>query len=68
MTPEDTLRNASFTILSRLQSGTEEVVRLDEALHALQAERNRIAGLISRHTRLTLETLEYLEEPPPPAS
>lgn len=39
--PQDALRMNAFTILSRLQSGTEEVVRLDVALAALDAERKR---------------------------
>lgn len=34
---EDVLRHAAFTVLSRLQSGTEEVVRLDIALANLRA-------------------------------
>lgn len=34
---EDVLRHAAFTVLSRLQSGTEEVVRLDIALANLHA-------------------------------
>ena len=45
----DSLRAESFTILSRLQSGTEEVVRLDAALAAVAAavaaERERCAKL-----------------------
>ena len=36
----------SFLILSRLQSGTEEVVRLDEALAAIAAEREECAKLV----------------------
>jgi hypothetical protein len=42
---EDALRMGAFTILSRLQSGTEEVVRLDAALEALAMERERCAKL-----------------------
>ena len=41
--PEDALRQQAFVILSRLQSGTEDVVRLDAALAAVAAERERIA-------------------------
>ena len=41
--PEDDLRAGSFLILSRLQSGTENVVRLDMALAAVAAERERCA-------------------------
>ena len=38
----------SFLILSRLQSGTEEVVRLDDALAAIAAEREASsAGLMA---------------------
>lgn len=43
--PQDTLRQEAFVVLSRLQSGTENVVRLDVALAALAAERERCAGL-----------------------
>ena len=43
--PEDELRQQAFLILSRLQSGTEEVVRLDAALAAVAAERERCAKL-----------------------
>lgn len=43
--PQDALRMSAFTILSRLQSGTEEVVRLDAALDALAMERERCARL-----------------------
>lgn len=39
--PEDELRRQAFLILSRLQSGTEDVVRLDVALAAVAAERER---------------------------
>jgi hypothetical protein len=39
--PEDALRQQAFVILSRLQSGTEDVVRLDTALAAVAAERER---------------------------
>lgn len=39
--PEDALRQQAFLILSRLQSGTEDVVRLDAALAAVAAERER---------------------------
>lgn len=41
MSPEDTLRQHSFVILGRLQSGTEDVVNLDVALAAVAAERER---------------------------
>lgn len=41
MRAEDTLRQQSFVILSRLQSGTESVVRLDAALAMIAAERER---------------------------
>lgn len=44
--PEATLRQQSFLILSRLQSGTENVVRLDVALAAVAAARERCAKLI----------------------
>lgn len=43
--PEDALRMGAFTILSRLQSGTEDVVRLDVALAAVAMERERCARL-----------------------
>lgn len=43
--PEDTLRQQAFVILSRLQSGTEDVVRLDAAIAAVAAERERCATL-----------------------
>jgi hypothetical protein len=39
--PEDALRQQAFVILSRLQSGTEDVVRLDTALATVAAERER---------------------------
>lgn len=39
--PEDALRQQAFLILSRLQSGTEDVVRLDAALAAVAEERER---------------------------
>jgi hypothetical protein len=39
--PEEALRQQAFVILSRLQSGTENVVRLDAALAAVAAERER---------------------------
>ena len=39
--PEDMLRQQAFVILSRLQSGTENVVRLDAALAAVATERKR---------------------------
>ena len=49
MSTEDTLHQASFVILSRLQSGTEDVVRLDVALAAVAAavakERERCAAI-----------------------
>ena len=49
MSTEDTLHQASFVILSRLQSGTEDVVRLDVALAAVAAavakERERCASI-----------------------
>jgi len=46
--PEDTLREQAFLILSRLQSGTEDVVRLDAALAAVVAERERcVAALMA---------------------
>ena len=45
MSPEDTLRQHSFVILGRLQSGTEDVVNLDVALAAVAAERERCAKL-----------------------
>jgi len=51
MTPEDRLRAASFLILSRLQSGTEDVVRLDDALAAVAAERERCAKLCEARAR-----------------
>lgn len=41
--PEDTLRQQAFVILSRLRSGTEDVVRLDAALAAVAAERERLS-------------------------
>lgn len=44
--PEDTLRQQAFMILSRLQSGTENVVRLDAALAAVAAERERMLELL----------------------
>lgn len=50
--PEETLRQQAFVILSRLQSGTEDVVRLDTALAALAAERERCAKVCES---LTLE-------------
>lgn len=34
----------SFLVLSRLQSGTEEVVRLDDAIEAISAEREACAA------------------------
>src|SRR3990170_2841436 len=40
----------SFLILSRLQSGTEEVVRLDEALAAIAEEREACALLCENDT------------------
>lgn len=40
---EDTLRQQAFVILSRLQSGTEDVVRLSDALEAIAAEREDMA-------------------------
>ena len=43
--PEDTLRWHAFPILSRLQSGTDDVVRLDVALAAVAAERERCAAI-----------------------
>ena len=43
MSPEDTLRQHSFVILGRLQSGTEDVVNLDVALAAVAAEREDTA-------------------------
>ena len=43
MSPEDTLRQHSFVILGRLQSGTEDVVNLDVALAAVAAEREASA-------------------------
>jgi hypothetical protein len=50
--PEDALRQQAFVILSRLQSGTEDVVRLDAALAAVTAERERIgAALLKMHER-----------------
>lgn len=45
MTPEDILRQHSFVILGRLQSGTEDVVNLDVALAAVAAEREACAKL-----------------------
>lgn len=45
--PQDTLRQQSFTILSRLQSGTENVVRLDTALAAVAAERERCCRVVA---------------------
>lgn len=42
--PEDALRQQAFLIISRLQSGTEDVVRLDAALAAVAAERERCAA------------------------
>lgn len=47
--PEDALRQQAFLILSRLQSGTEDVVRLDVALAAVAAERERIHSLFIAH-------------------
>lgn len=41
MSTENTLHQASFVILSRLQSGTENVVRLDVALAAVAAANAR---------------------------
>ena len=46
MSPEDTLRQHSFVILGRLQSGTEDVVNLDVALAAVAAEREACAELV----------------------
>lgn len=43
--PEDALRQQAFSILSPLQSGTEDVVRLDAALAAVAAERERCEAL-----------------------
>ena len=43
MSPEDTLRQHSFVISGRLQSGTEDVVNLDVALAAVAAEREDTA-------------------------
>jgi hypothetical protein len=40
--PEDALRRHAFQILSRLQSGIEDVVRLDVALAAVATERERV--------------------------
>ena len=45
MDPTNSLQKSAFTILSRLQSGTEEVVRLEDALAALAMERERCAEL-----------------------
>lgn len=50
--PEDALRQQAFLILSRLQSGTEDVVRLDAALAAVAAERERCAGACDDEARL----------------
>lgn len=46
MSTEDTLRQHSFVILGRLQSGTEDVVTLDVALAAVTAEREACAELV----------------------
>ena len=43
--PEDMLNQRAFLILSPLQSGTENVVRLDVAFAALAAERERWMAL-----------------------
>lgn len=43
MSTEDTLRQQAFVILSPLRSGTEDVVRLSDALEAVAAEREACA-------------------------
>ena len=49
--PEDALRRQAFLILSRLQSGTENVVRLEDALTAVAAERERWAARVEEAFR-----------------
>lgn len=43
MSTEDTLRQQAFVILPPLRSGTEDVVRLSDALEAIAAEREACA-------------------------
>ena len=55
--PEDALRRQAFVILSRLQSGTEDVVCLDAALAAVAAERERM----NQHAVTLAETARQVE-------
>ncbi len=49
MTPEETLNKVSFPILSRLQSGTEDVVSLADAIAAVAAARVECAKIAGRY-------------------
>ena len=61
--PEDALRRQAFVILSRLRSGTEDVVRLDTALAAVAAERERRAMATTRNR--CAHILERIANEPP---
>jgi len=62
--PEDALRQQAFVILSRLQSGTEDVVRLDTALAAVKEERKRLHALTNEQVAALTIMLDHYKGDP----
>ena len=58
--PEDALKQQAFLILSRLRSCTEDVVRLDAALAAVAAERERCAKIAEAATKEQRDSIAHL--------